>query len=296
MRRAFTLAFAVVAVLACGLALRAQGTEAPFFFIQITDPQFGMSAGNADVEQEIANLDFAVATANRLRPAFVIVTGDLVNRAGDEGQIGAYLRSMSRLDPGIPAYHVAGNHDVENVPTPETLVAYVKRFGPDHYSFRHGSLAGIVLNSVLIAAPEKAPEAAREQEEWLRAELERAKRDGVRHLVVFQHHPFFLEDPAEPDRYENIPGERRTSHLALLAESGVTHVFAGHYHRNALGRAGGIDMVTTGPIGMPLGGAKSGMRIVTVTDDGIEHRYYELGELPNRVTVLEQAGAGLADR
>jgi len=44
-------------------------------------------------------------------------------------------------------------------------------------------------------------------------------------------------------------------------------------------------VVTTGPIGMPLRGAKSGMRIGVVTDAGIEHRYYDLGDLPNKVAL-----------
>ena len=54
----------------------------PFFFIQYTDPQFGMYASNANFSQETANFEFAIATANRLKPAFVVVTGDLVNRPG----------------------------------------------------------------------------------------------------------------------------------------------------------------------------------------------------------------------
>jgi hypothetical protein len=34
---------------------------------------------------------------------------------------------------------------------------------------------------------------------------------------------------------------------------------------------------------MPLRGAKSGLRIAVVRDTGIDHRYYERGELPNQV-------------
>jgi hypothetical protein len=60
-------------------------------------------------------------------------------------------------------------------------------------------------------------------------------------------------------------------------------VFGGHYHQNAMARDGDIEMVTTGPIGMPLRGAKSGLRIVTLSEGGIAHRYYDLGELPARV-------------
>jgi hypothetical protein len=58
-------------------------------------------------------------------------------------------------------------------------------------------------------------------------------------------------------------------------------LFAGHYHRNAHGWDGEIEMVTTGPVGMPLGGARSGFRIVWI-GDGIRHQYIEFGALPNQ--------------
>jgi hypothetical protein len=48
--------------------------------------------------------------------------------------------------------------------------------------------------------------------------------------------------------------------------------------------SGDIQMITTGPVGMPLGqGTQSGVRVAIVTDAGITHRYYALGELPNRI-------------
>ena len=109
--------------------------------------------------------------------------------------------------------------------------------------------------------------------------------EGARHIVVFQHHPWFLSDANEPDQYFNIPRERRARYLALFREFGVRHLVSGHYHRNALARDGDLEMITTGPVGKPLGDAKSGMRIAIVRDGGIEHRYYELGELPDRVDV-----------
>jgi 3',5'-cyclic AMP phosphodiesterase CpdA len=267
------------------LSARPVPPAAPFFFIQLADPQMGMYTANADVAQETANLECAVATINRLRPAFVIVTGDLVNKAGDVAQASAYQRVMRRIDRAIPGYNLPGNHDVENEPTPASLAAYTRRFGPDHFSFRHGDFAGIVVNSLLMKAPKNVPDAASGQDRWLRAELDRVKRDGARHVVVFQHHPIFVKEAAEADGYDNIPRERRAAYLALLHQAGVRHVFAGHYHRNALVRDGDLEMVTSGPIGMPLGGGKSGLRIVSVADAGIEHRYYELGELPNTIAL-----------
>ena len=275
----------VAVVFGLGLAGLAAAPAAPFFFIQLTDPQLGMTTSNADFAQETANVEFAVATANRLRPAFVIVTGDLVNKTGDGPQIAEYQRILGKLDPAIRAFSIPGNHDLGNEPTPETLAAYTKRFGPDYFSFTVGSFVGIAIDSCLIHTPKNVRAEAEKQDQWFRAELTRARHDGARHIVVFQHHPLFVNDVAEPGGYENIPPDARARLLDLFREAGVRHVFAGHYHQNALARAGDLQVVTTGPIGMPLRGAKSGMRIGVVTDAGIEHRYYDLGDLPNKVAL-----------
>ncbi len=264
---------------------RAWQTSAAFFFLQFSDPQFGMFTDNKDFAQETANFEFAVATANRLRPAFLIVTGDLVNKPGDAAQIAEYRRVAAQLDRSIPLYNVAGNHDVENVPTPESVAAYVKVFGPDRYSFRHGNLYGIVLDSSVIHSPDKTADIAAAQEAWVRAELEKAGRSGAKHVVIFQHHPWFLKEAVEEDQYFNIPQVRRAMFLDLFHRSGVKYLVAGHYHRNAIARDGDIEMITTGPVGKPLGEAKSGIRVVIVKDSGISHRYYEFGEIPNQIAI-----------
>ena len=106
------------------------------------------------------------------------------------------------------------------------------------------------------------------------------KLTGVKHIIVFQHISFFLKDPNEDDQYFNIPKPVRERYLRLLHEYGVQQVFAGHYHRNELGHDGDLEMVTTGPVGMPLEGAKSGLRVVTVKDGAVTHKFYDFGELP----------------
>jgi 3',5'-cyclic AMP phosphodiesterase CpdA len=255
----------------------------PFFFIQLSDPQFGMFTDNKDFAQETANFEFAVATVNRLRPAFVVITGDLVNKPGNVVQIVEILRIAGKIDRSIPVYNVVGNHDIENVPTPVSIAAYTNHFGPDHYTFRRAGFVGIVLNSIVIHSPRQTTNQLAAQERWLRTELERARDNGARHVVVFQHHPWFLKTADEPDQYFNIPRERRAAHLALFREFGVKYLFSGHYHRNAIARDGDMEAVTTGPVGMPQGGDKSGLRVVIVRDDRIEHRYYHFGEIPNRI-------------
>ena len=262
--------------------LAVQNSAAEFFFIQLADMQFGMFASDRDFAQETVNYEFVVANINRIRPRFVVICGDLINKVGDAAQTAEYLRITAKIDPSIPVYAVPGNHDVGNEPTPETLAYYRQHFGPDHYSFVQGSLYGIVLNSGVISAPGNVQEAAAEQEAWLKAELAKARSTGARHIVVFQHHSWFLEKADEPNQYFNIPMEQRRHYLDLLKGAGVRYIFAGHYHRNAYGRDGDLEMITSGPVGQPLGTDPSGIRIVTVRDTGLEHRYYTLGNIPNR--------------
>lgn len=252
-------------------------------FIQMSDPQFGMYAENKDFAQESVNFEFAIATANRLKPSFVVVCGDLINRAGDPQQTAEYLRIAGKLDKTIPIYNVAGNHDVGNEPTPETLARYRKNFGRDYYIFHQGDFEGVVLNSSLIQHPEKAPEEAARQEQWAREELAKAAAAHVKWVVVFQHIPWFLTAADEPDQYFNIPAQTRTRWLTLLRNSGVLYNFAGHYHRNAYGVADGFQMITTGPVGKPLGVDPSGLRIVTVQQDTIQHKYFGLGNIPHTI-------------
>jgi 3',5'-cyclic AMP phosphodiesterase CpdA len=251
-----------------------------FFFIQLTDPQFGMYASNKGFEQETANLEFAVAAVNRLKPAFVVVTGDLIHQDGNAQQLAEYRRIMAKVRPETPVYSLPGNHDVGLEPTAESLAAYRKALGKDYYSFRSGPVYGIVLNSPLIYSPAKAPGEFQKQESWLRAELKNAKASGAPHIIVFQHHPFFIKEVDEKDVYENIPRERRTAYLNLLRDHGVKFVFTGHYHQNAASHYGDMEIVVTGPVGKPLRGAKSGFRVVKITPAGVEHKYYDFGDLP----------------
>src|SRR5258708_12195745 len=171
-----TLTRILAALILCGPLLNG----ADLFFVQMADPQFGMYSNNADFSQETANFEFAIANANRLRPSFVVVCGDLINQAGDAGQTAEYLRVAATLDRSIPLHNVAGNHDVGNSPTPASLTAYRAKFGPDYYIFRHADFTGIVLNSSLIQHPENASDEAAKHAAWLPAHLAKIKTPGPR--------------------------------------------------------------------------------------------------------------------
>jgi|WetSurMetagenome_2_1015567.scaffolds.fasta_scaffold307442_1 serine/threonine-protein phosphatase CPPED1 len=267
--------------------------QEPQYFMILADPQLGFYLNDKAFTQESANFEFAVATVNRLKPAFTIILGDFANKTGDAKQTREFFRISGKIDSSVPVYYIAGNHDVGHTPTPEMLSAYRKKFGRDYYSFRAGLIYGIVLNSSLIYEPKNVAAEYENQLSWLRNELERAKASGAPHIVIFQHHPYFLSEAKEPDQYFTIPNERRKLFLDLFRKYGVHHVFAGHTHKNYVARDGDLEMVTSGPVGMPFDEDRSGIRLAAVTPSGIEHRYFDFGKLPAKLTITPSTAVAL---
>src|SRR5690606_6640447 len=112
----------------------------PFFFVQIADPQLGITTafeekdglGGSTWEVEKENLRRAVSAINKLRPKFVVVSGDLTHASPPkpyyDAQIREVRRLMARVSETIPVLYVCGNHDVCDHPTLETLGGYLKHF------------------------------------------------------------------------------------------------------------------------------------------------------------------------
>jgi serine/threonine-protein phosphatase CPPED1 len=278
----------ILAVLFCEI-LGGYGQVSRLDFIVITDPQFGMYTADKSFAQETANYEFVVAGVNRLKPTFAIVLGDLVNKAGDPAQTREYWRISRKVDRSILLYHVAGNHDLGNEPTPASLAAYRRKFGRDYYSFRSGPVYGIVLDSPLIYQPKNAMQDYQEQDSWLRKELAIAKASSAQETLIFMHHPMFTKDAREPDQYENLPLERRGPMLELFRRYGIRHVFAGHTHKNVVAGDGMMEITASGPVGKPLGQDGSGIRIVQVTSHGMAQAYYDFGSIPPKLDGLQIA-------
>jgi len=258
--------------------------DRPYFFIQMADPQLFWGP--------VKFWKKAIEHANRLRPAFVAVCGDLLNCHGDvakrnaakdQERVKAYLEVASKLDKRIPLYNLAGNHDVCNRPTPETLRWYVKRFGKLWYTFTRGRDFYMAIESDLIKNPSGAPKIAGKQMAWIRKALSSPAVKNARHRIVFMHHPMCLKKPDEPHQYFNLPPKPRAELLGLFAKAGVRAVFSGHYHGNLYAKAGNIELVTTSSTGKALRKDPLGFRIVKVYPERIEHRYYGYEALPKKV-------------
>ena len=289
------------------MAQDASSEQSGFFFIQMADPQFGLyaalsGADDAYIEEmrkkrlvvrrapKTFGFEFesrlyrkAIDAANRLRPDFLAVCGDMVQDSEDPTQLAELMSITTGLDEDIPVRWVCGNHDVGNALTPESLEQYRRRFGPDNYFFDHKGTRFIVLNSNVGFDPSGVPGVWEAQVKFLEGALRGAAERDAAHTVAFTHHPLFLEDRDEPDTTLVIPKERRLVLLDMLKAHGAWGMFSGHWHVNNYASDGDFQMVTSAAAGYPLGDDPSGLRVVKVYGDRIEHRYYGFDEVPGAV-------------
>lgn len=284
--------------------------QGDFTFIQLADPQFGMLNNNDSWEVEVEFLSRAIQVINVMQPMprFVVVCGDLVNAFPDKDtkqkgtqaeQVKDFKAVVSQLRPEIVPVCVCGNHDIGDKPTPETISLFRSRFGDDYFEFRVGGVQFIVLNTSLYWDGSLARDEFKKQDTWLSKVLGRPERDNTPpvHRVIFSHIPPFIYKPDEPNGYFNLNTHVRANLLSRVMEAGVTKWFCGHYHRNAGGNCGGLEVVVTGAVGCnieddgkdPLGlkgitklfceTATSGFRVVTVRERMIEHQWVTLDDI-----------------
>jgi 3',5'-cyclic AMP phosphodiesterase CpdA len=256
-----------------------KSADKPWFFIQITDPQFGMFESNNGFEKETILYEKAVEKINNLKPDFVVITGDFVHNSKSPDQINEFKRITGTIRPEIPVYLIPGNHDIGQIPDDESLKKYKENYGDDRFAFIHKGSAFVGINSGWIKAGLAGPE--KEQYDWLVKKLR--ENSGKEHIILFCHYPFFIKTADEPTAYSNIDLDYRKKYLDLLNANNVEFVFSGHYHNNNIVNYGKTNMVTTSALGKPLGKAPSGMRIVKVYTNRIEHEYFGLEEIPDTV-------------
>ena len=259
----------------------------PYKIVVGADPQLFMRQKNDLFWQQ--TIDLVIS----LNPDFFIVCGDLTNAgnkasrwedpvraASYEKQAAAYLSGSKRLEKHLPVYNVAGNHDVTLRPTPERLAWYENKFGKAWYSFEHRNSLFIVLESNLLRDPSGAPQKAKEQKEWFKKLLQKSKHKNYDHKFAFMHHPMCLKSVSEKSGYYNMPEKIRNELLDLFHDNNFTAVFSGHLHKNNYMRVGKLELITTGSCCVPLGKDPKGVRIVEISKEHIQHKYYNLEQKP----------------
>jgi len=260
-------------------ALRPVPTRGDFVFLHASDPHVDAAS--------LPRLQRLRAMVDSLRPAFVLLTGDLVRdalRVPEEVARGYYdllTEELARFP--VPVYTVPGNHEKFGIERASSLVSsshplygnrmYRSYLGPDYYSFSYGGLRFLGLNTVDYQDQWYNGHVDSLQVAWIAGELERAP-PGER-VVTFGHIPFvtssearggFKADGVAPstitvDGVEHFRHNVRNHAEVLgLIGSRLEMALAGHIHlREVLSyqtRGGVMRLQTAAAVaGPPPGGA-----------------------------------------
>ena len=258
--------------------------SAPFFFLQLSDPQFGFMDNNKSISAETEAMNKAVTAINQLKPPFVVITGDFVNNSKSKEQIAAYKSMIAQIDSSVKVYMIPGNHDIGKV-SRASIDNYKKNYGETHFSFRYGDCTFIGIDSNIIKEEDKEREEV--QFKWLEQELQKTK--DARFKFVFTHCSVFLKRMDEPVNYSNFSLPMREKYVRLFQKYGVNAIFAGHLHNNAYGKVGNMEMITIGPVGKVLGTGYQGMNLVKVYPDRFISEFIALNQFPKEVVMSDPA-------
>jgi manganese-dependent ADP-ribose/CDP-alcohol diphosphatase len=180
----------------------------------VADPQYAdkPAAGNRYYRASLWKLEEAIDTFNSHRVDFVQNLGDIID--GGWGNYDSILPVYLNLNPGIENYHLLGNHDfaidsshleglLEILSMPGYYYSYVKKswkfivldatdcsYYANCLHKRDTALINAYYNDTEGRPNHKPWNGAigKEQQEWLKKELESAESSGQK-VIVFSHMP-----------------------------------------------------------------------------------------------------------
>lgn len=214
--------------------LRASEEPARFRVLVMTDPQ-----PISLKEVGYFNQTIAGPLAGAADFAFSVTLGDLVS---DRHELfGPLASAAARI--GIPAYNLAGNHDLDTTLADErrSTTSFELWYGPSTYAFHYGKVLFVALNDVrYLGGPRYIGGLRDDQFQFLENVLKTTPRDEL--VVLMMHIPWFYPNPLNT---ETIRGADRARLYAMLQDrphnlwlSGHTHTQRHWFHRAADGWKG----------------------------------------------------------
>jgi predicted MPP superfamily phosphohydrolase len=221
-----------------------------FTFIHASDPHISEASVN-----RIRQLKTLV---DSLKPAFVLMTGDLIKdalRVGEKEASAWYELYKSEIDKfSVPVFGIPGNHEIFGIERHSSLVPvshplYGKKMyrhflGPDYYSFNYGGVHFIGLNTVDYHDLWYYGHIDSLQLRWLDRDLQSVNRQTP--VVTFNHIPFYTgglslwgyQDEEPGSSLIQINGKKTFRHVVDNAHDVITRLnqqvfplaLSGHYH------------------------------------------------------------------
>lgn len=220
---------------------------AEFLFVHASDTHLS--------EQSLARTRLLRAVVDSIRPALVLVTGDLIRDAlrVSEAEATGYFRLFQQeaAQFTVPLRTSPGNHDTFGIERHRSLVSpshplygramYRHLLGPDYYSFTFGGIHFVCLNTVDIDDLWYYGHVDSVQVEWLRRDLAMVPAETP--VVTFNHIPFFtavetingyMDGPPAPTAI-TVGGKTQFRHSVSNAGAIIGLIASGHPFPLALG-------------------------------------------------------------
>ena len=250
LRRAIPLA--LITILSAALVAQAPAPPADTFtFLHASD--LHTSPAN------LPRLERLRQIVTERKPAFVLITGDLVADALRVGEADArslfelYKKTISTFP--VPVRSVLGNHDIFGIERDASKVSadhplYGKKMfqhylGPDYYSFDHGKVHFVVLDTVDVDDTKYYGHVDAEQLAWVARDLARVPAGttvvAVTHIPLITGAPSawgYREGMGAGDTVVEIQGKKVFRHvvnntadvLARFSGARLALVLGGHTH------------------------------------------------------------------
>ena len=218
-------------------------------FVHLSDTHINVTGKGRFSEEGIPNLRRAVEAIRTIKPAFVIVTGD-ITEFGDEASMAAYQAEVGKA--GVPVYTVQGNHD-----SPRKPECFNRVVGPTLPVFDVEGCRFVGLNLDLLD----------EALALLEEQLADARAKGIRSVFTFAHYPLLAPDNVAFNisaGFASLRGDRAMRYLSLVKKDGIVAHFSGHLHSK-------YEMADpyTGVLSLSVPGCvdhKGAFRVCSVTD------------------------------
>lgn len=262
MARKIFVILAVTAVLwsagGCG-GPRVAGTH--FYFVQITDPHFGLSDTPERVQrcvEEIKSLPMPMEC--------IVVTGDITMDAILDPNVTGLAKEMIG-EAGLPVHWLPGNHDINPKNLPATIAAYTENFGP---LCSRAEYKGVVFLMV-YTEPLRGEFVVDgfDVYEWTQRELKAAGRKPV---IIFHHSPS-IDDFYKGKFHDSWKAEGRARwHRLIESHKNIKAVIAGHFHRDEFHWIGEVPQFVCPPAASLFGMSVVSYRIYEYTDGKVGYR------------------------
>ncbi|MFB3893196.1 MAG: metallophosphoesterase [Phycisphaerae bacterium] len=251
-----------------GQAATAPAYGRPLVFIQAGDPQIGGWTTIADTKGRLVKL---AHICNEIRPAFVVIVGDLVNDGPHAAELAAFDEALAEFR--VPVKLIPGNHD--------DLATFRRKYGKDWHAFTQDNCEFVCVNSNLwahLGASDETRKDVASQWAFMEQAMAEARRQGRSHIFLVMHHPPELV----PLALKRLDG--------LTARYNVDAVLCGHIHRTTEHHHRGRPVFTVAGTGWAGDKRGFGYRLFKVYPDRIEQEYLTL-DAP-----IDKARLGLASQ